>query len=334
MRACRVRQFGGPEVFEVADLPDPEPGPGQVLVRVAATSVNPLDYKIRSGVAGPLAPDLPAVLHGDVSGTVEAVGPQAPGRDPGTLRVGDAVYGCVGGVRGTPGTLADLVAADARLLAKAPTSIDLSRAAALPLVALTAWEGLDKASVRAGQQVLVHGGTGGVGHLAQQLARARGARVTVTASAAKLELARSLGAHAAVDYRAESVSEYVDRLTAGAGFDVVYDTIGADNIPRSVDAARLNGAVVTCQARSEQDLGILHRRGLSLHVVFMLIPLLYDVERERHGRILTELAALVDAGDVRPLIDEQVFSFEQVGEAHRRAASGDAAGKVLLVHGG
>ena len=326
MRAFVIDSFGGPDVFRVAELPRPEPGRGEVLIRVAATSVNPVDYKIRAGAVAAIAPPFPAILHGDVAGTVAAAGEGVSG-----LAAGDEVYGCVGGVGKVQGVLADFAVADARLLARRPRAIAMAAAAALPLVAITAWEGLDKAGAVDGRRVLVHGGTGGVGHLAVQLAKARGAEVTATCgSAEKARLAGELGADHVVDYREETVEDYVGRLTGGRGFDVVFDTVGGENLQRSLAAARWNGSVVNIQARGRHDLGLAHLRGLSIHVVFMLIPLLHDVGRERHGRILAEVAELVDAGRLRPLVDPGEFTFERIGEAHAHAESGAATGKVVV----
>ena len=325
MQAFVIDSFGAPDVFRTAELPNPEPGSGQVLIRVAATSVNPVDYKVRSGAVAALAPPSPSILHGDVSGTVAKVGEGVTG-----FAEGDEVYGCIGGVGKVQGVLADFAVADARFVAKRPRTISLSDSAALPLVAITAWEGLDKAAVGEGQRVLVHGGTGGVGHVALQLAKARGAEVTVTCSSAeKSSLAVELGADHVADYREETVEQYVERLTEGRGFDVVFDTVGGENLQRAMAAACLNGAVVNIQARGEHDLGLAHLRGLSIHVVFMLIPLLHGVGRERHGRILAEVADLVDAGQLRPLIDARRFTFDTIGGAHAYAESGKATGKVL-----
>lgn len=145
----------------------PQTRPGHVLIRVRASSVNPVDYKIRSGM--PIAPDFPAVLHGDVAGEVVEVGEGVS-----DFAVGDAVYGCAGGVSGTQGALAEYMLADARLLAPKPSNLSMEQAAALPLVGITAWEGLERTRVIAGANVLVHGGTGGVGHMALQLARTLG----------------------------------------------------------------------------------------------------------------------------------------------------------------
>lgn len=328
MRAWVIEEHGGPEVFKQIELPTPEPGPGEVRIKVAATSVNPVDYKIRSGAAEALCPPKPAILHGDVSGVVDAVGEDVTG-----FAVGDAAYGCVGGYGQTQGALVDYVIADARLIAHAPKSIPLVDCAALPLVTITAWEGLDKIGDLSGQHLLVHGGTGGVGHIIVQLAKAMGAKISATVgSDEKASLAEELGADQTIDYKNESVEQYVERLTEGKGFDAVFDTVGGANIAASVKAAKLNGDVACIQGRGDIDGGLLHAHGTSLHLVFMLIPILHNIGRERHGEILAIATKLVDAGELKPLIDDKRFTFDQIGEAHAYAESGKQVGKVLVVH--
>lgn len=330
MTAWVIEDFGGPEAFVQQERPVPEVGPGHVLIRVAATSVNPIDYKIRSGAAAAFAPERPAILHGDVAGTVTATGD-----DVTRFSEGDAVYACAGGFKNAPhGALADFMLADSALVAKQPAALSMAEAAALPLVSLTAWEALaDKAKVGAGDHVLVHGATGGVGHVALQLAKARGAEVTVTASSdEKLRLGSELGADHGVNYETEPVDAYKERLTDGDGFDVVFDTVGGENIERCIDAAVLNGTVVTIAAREEHNLLPLYLKGLTLHTVLMLIPLIHDVGRARHGHILRAVAALADDEVLRPLVDERRFTFAEIGNAHAYAASGQQVGKVVVRH--
>ena len=327
MRAMVIEEFGDPDVFHPADVPGPEVLPGHVLIRVAASSVNPVDTKIRNGRLKAIAPPLPAILHGDVAGEIVAVGAGVP-----DLAVGDEVYACAGGVGRRQGALAELMLAEASLVARKPASLSLLQAAALPLVGITAWEAIvDKADVQPGETVLVFGGTGGVGHVGLQLAKWRGAKVIATASTPeKAELARRLGADAVIDVRHGTIEDVVAGHAGGQGFDVVFDTVGGDNLQKSFRATRFTGRVVTTAARSTQDLSEVHARGLSLHAVFMLIPLLHDIGTEHHGAILRQLATLVDEGRVRPLLDEHHFRFSRVAEAHRFLESGQAVGKVVL----
>ena len=180
MRAQIIEEFGPVDVFKPATLPEPTPGPGQVAIRQEASSVNPVDYKIRQGEAGGIAPALPAVLGSDISGTVIAVG-----QGVNEFKMGDAVYGAAAGVAGQGGAYAEVVVAEARLLGKRPQSLTGPEAAALPLVGITAFEGLKRAGVASGKTVLVRGGTGGVGHIAVQYAKSQGARVVATRAPSK-----------------------------------------------------------------------------------------------------------------------------------------------------
>jgi NADPH2:quinone reductase len=297
-----------------------------VLVRVSACSVNPADYKIRSA-GPPIAPELPAVLGMDVAGVIEAVGDGVE-----DFRPGDEVYGCAGGVRGVPGgALAEYMLADARLIAPKPKTLSMREAAALPLVTITAWEGLDRAGVQPGDAVLIHGGAGGVGHVAVQLAKARGAEVFATVSTpAKAAVARSLGAAQTISYRQEPVEAYVARCTGGRGFDVVFDTTGGSDLDASFAAARLNGQVVTIVSQYQADLSLMHMKGLTLHVVFMLIPMLHDVGREAHGHILREAGVLVEDGRLKPHLDPEPFTLEQAAAAHAKLQAGRALGKIVI----
>lgn len=327
MKATILKEYGEAAPFEIAELPKPEVTRGHVLVRVAATSVNTVDTMIRSmgHDLAPLSPALPAVLGMDFAGTVEAVGDGAAG-----FAVGDEVYGCAGGLADLQGALAEYMLADARLVAHKPKSLSMREAAAIPLVGITAYEGLTRAGVGAGQKVLVHGGAGGVGHLAVQIAAALGAKVHATGRGSEqLEIIRNYGA-AAIDFTEQSVAEYVQEYTADAGFDVVFDSVGGANLTNSFAAAALNGHVATTVAMTELDLTPAHFKGLSLHIVFMLIPMLHDFGRSVHGRILAALADLADTGKLRPLLDEQIFNLSEAGEAHARLGSGKAIGKVVI----
>lgn len=326
MKAMVIREFGGPEVFELAELPRPEIEPGHVLVHIAATSVNTVDTMIREmGKDLPISPQPPAVLGMDFAGTVEGVGEGVTG-----FATGDEVYGCAGGLLELQGTLAEYMLADARLIAHKPKNLSMCEAAALPLVGITAYEGLTRAGIDKGQRVLVHGGAGGVGHVALQLARHFGADVYATGSSDKqLALIEKLGA-TGINYRQETIADYVGAHTGGAGFDLVFDSVGGENIANSFEAARLNGQVATTVSLVKMDLSVAHFKGLSLHVVFMLIPMIYNLGREQHGHILSELAAIAEAGNLHPVLDEPRFTLAEAGEAHARLSSGQAMGKVVV----
>ena len=330
MNAWVIDDFGGPEVFERREIDVPTLDDHQVLVQVQATSVNPVDYKIRRGDAAALCPPQPATLHGDVAGTVVAVGDEVTAFDE-----GDTVYGCAGGYPPVPhGALADYMPCDARLLAPMPESLSFAEAAALPLVTLTAWEGLiDKAELEAGEEVLVHGATGGVGHVGLQLATWRGAEVSVTASSQqKLEIGADFGADTLINYEEESVEDYVERYTDGRGFDLVFDTVAGENVQTSIQATRLNGEVVTVGVPAEGGIHAVGGRGISVHFVSMLIPMLHNVGRAHHGEILRRTAELVEEGYLRPLVDEQTFTFDEIGDAHAYAEAHEQIGKVVVTH--
>ncbi len=325
MKAMLLTQYGGEYSFVEREVPTPAPGPGEVLVRVAGTSLNPIDNKIATmGADLAFAPELPALLGMDMSGTVEAVGPGAA-----RFAEGDRVFGCPGGVKGLPGTLAEYVTADERLLARAPESMDLADAGAVPLVATTAWLGLfDKAGLASGERLLVQGGAGGVGHMAVQLGVHAGAEVFATVSSPdKAAVVEALGG-TPIDYTAEGVDGYVDECTGGHGFDVVFDTVGGKVLDDSFKAARIGGRVVSTNTRSTHDLGPLHAKSLSLHVVFMLLPLVTGEGRERHGEILERVAGLIDADELAVLLDERRFALRDIASAHRYWADGQAMGKI------
>ena len=329
MRAVTIQHFGEPNNFQIIDLPKPKLSPNQVRIKVVATSVNPVDTKIRQGVVVDIAPGFPAVLHGDVAGVIAEVG-----KNVCVFKIGDEIYGCVGSVKGTEGALAEYMVADADLVAHKPKSLTMAEAAALPLVSITAWSGLiDRAKIQSEQKVLVYGGTGGVGHIAIQLAKNAGAEVYATVSnLEKAEIAINLGADKAINYLDSSVDEFVSKYTQKKGFDLVFDTVGNDNLQNAFKAAKLNGTVVSTVSLSEQDLTLVHRKGLSLHLVYMLLPMLSGTNRADCGKILSQLANLVDLQKVRPLLDRKTFSFTQAGMAHAYLESGQAIGKIILTN--
>jgi NADPH:quinone reductase-like Zn-dependent oxidoreductase len=323
MRAYVVQETGGE--FQQIELPVPELREREVLVRVHASGVNPLDLKIRAGQAAHAKQPLPAVLGLDMAGVVEAVGAGVRG-----FRAGDEVYGMVGGVGGLQGTLAELIAVDEDLLAHKPRNLSMREAAALPLITITAWEGLvDRAKVRAGQTVLVHAGAGGVGSVAVQIAVAYGAEVFATVSAEKKKTVEGFGAKT-IDYRASSVEEYVVATTGGEGFDVVYDTVGGATLDASfVAAKRYTGHVVSCLGWGTHSLAPLSFRGASYSGVFTLMPLLTGRSRAHHGKILKAAAKLVEEGKLRPLMSEQRFSSAEIGAAYELVEAG-VVGKVVV----
>ncbi len=328
MKALILNTYGPDSKFEITEVEKPQAKDGELLINIKASSVNTVDTMIRNmGKDLPLSPDNPAILGMDFAGVVEEVGEGVQ-----DFKAGDEVYGCVGGLSNLQGTLAEYVSADAKLVAHKPKSLSFEQAAAIPLVGITAYEGLKRAGVKEEQKVLVHGGSGGVGHIAIQLANYFGADVYSTGGGdAQSELIEKLGA-TAINYKTEAVTDYVAKHTDGAGFDVVYDSVGGANMLNSFEAASLNGNVATTVSMCELDLTLAHFKGLSVHVVFMLIPMLHDFKREEHGQILTHIAQIVDEGKLKPVLDETNYNLDQIGDAHARLQSGKAMGKIVVPH--
>ncbi|EGY01399.1 alcohol dehydrogenase zinc-binding domain protein [Nitrospirillum viridazoti Y2] len=323
MKAAIVETQNGP--FRITDIARPEPAAGQVLVRIQASGVNPLDTKIRAGAAAHARHPLPAILGLDLAGVVEAVGPAVT-----AFRPGDEVYGMTGGVGGLQGSLAQYAAVDANLLAPKPANLTMREAAALPLVAITAWEGLvDRAKVRPGQTLLVQGGAGGVGHMVVQIGRALGAEVYATASAEDAGYVRGLGA-TPIDYAAETVADYVGRLTGGKGFELVYDTNGGAVLDASFQAVARFGHVVSALGWGSHALAPLSFKGATYSGVFTLAPLLTGVDRAHHGELLKEVAALVEAGKLLPRLDPRTYTLDTAADAHAAITDRSAKGKIVV----
>lgn len=322
MQALEVSRHGGP--FQLTEVPRPAPGPRQVLVRIHASGINPLDAKIRAGAAPHARQPLPAVLGLDLAGMIEQVGPGVE-----VFRRGDEVYGMVGGVGGLQGTLAQYAAVDAGLLALKPANLSMREAAALPLVAITAWEGLvDRAKVGAGQTVLVQGGAGGVGHVTVQLALAFGARVYATGRGPQASFIRSLGA-TPIDLETP-VETYVAEHTGGRGFDVVYDTVGGVALDASFAAVRRFGHVVSALGWGTHALAPLSFKGATYSGVFTLHPLLSGEGRAHHGEILREVARLVEASKLAPRLDPRRFGLADIEAAYDALTDRTADGKLVV----
>lgn len=302
----------------------PTPEPGQVLVRIKASGVNPLDLKIRSGQAPHAKHPLPAILGMDLAGSVEALGPGVT-----SLAPGDEVYGLAGGVGGLQGSLAGFAAVDADLLAPKPSNLSMREAAALPLIFITAWEGLvDRAQVQARQKVLIQG-AGGVGQMAIQIARAFGAEVFAVDKAAKQALIEQLGA-TAIDYGQTTIEEYIDDHSTGRGFDIVYDTVGGAVLDACFNAVRRFGHVISCLGWGTHSLAPLSFRAASYSGVFTLLPMLTGEGRAHHGEILREATRLVEGGQVMPVLDPRRFTLDSAADAHSAIQNRSATGKVVV----
>jgi NADPH2:quinone reductase len=323
MKAAVLESHGA--AFRITSVARPTADTGEVLVRIKASGVNPLDIKIHAGQAAHARHPLPAILGIDLAGVVEAIGAGVTG-----FRRGDEVYGMTGGVAGLPGSLAEFAAVDARLLAHKPASLSMREAAALPLIFITAWEGLvDRAAVHAGQRVLVQGGAGGVGHIAVQLARAHGAEVFAAASGANQGFLTQLGA-TPIDYRDTTVEQYVARHTGGRGFDIVYDTVGGATLDASLQAIRRFGHVVSCLGWGTHALAPLSFRAATYSGVFTLLPMLTGEGRAHHGEILREATKLVEAGKIIPRLDRRRFGLATIGDAYQAITTGPVAGKIVV----
>lgn len=311
--------------FVSTEIEIPSPKKGEVLIKIHASGVNPIDNKIRIGVSPYASPVLPAILGTDLAGVVEAIG-----KDVTDFKVGDEVYGLAGGVLGLQGTLAEYTAVDAVLLALKPKNLSMKEAAAVPLVLLTAWEGLiDRAKVKKGDQVLVHAGAGGVGHMVVQLARIFGADVYATVSPEKASIAEAFGA-TPIDYRTTTVEDYVEQFTAGKGFDIIYDTVGGTSLDDSFKAIRHYGQIASCYAFGTHNLATGSLRSASLHGVFVLHPMISGEGRKHHGDILKEAAKFIEEGKLKPIIDPRKFTLDNAIEAHKAVSDGSAVGKIVV----
>jgi NADPH:quinone reductase-like Zn-dependent oxidoreductase len=307
MRAISQDVLGGPEVLKEVEVERPEPRANEVLVRVRAAGVNPTDWKHRA--LGIFLGEPPFVLGWDVSGVVETVGLGVAAFTP-----GDAVFGMLPYPFGV-GSHAEYVIAPARALTRKPAAIDHVQAGALPLVSLTAWQALvEHADLRPGQRVLIHAAAGGVGHVAVQIAKARGAHVIGTASGGKHDFLREIGVDEAIDYRSTDFTEAVRDV------DVVLDTIGGDNAVRSLHVLRPGGVVVSILPVTSGAFREEAER-LGVRAVVML------VDADRAG--MEAIAELVETGKLRPAI-AGTFPLADAAKAHELGETGRTTGKLVL----
>ncbi|MFD5743082.1 NADP-dependent oxidoreductase [Streptomyces massasporeus] len=309
MRAISQDVLGGPEVLKEVEIERPVPKPNQVLVRVRAAGVNPTDWKHRA--TGGFLGEPPFVLGWDVSGVVEAVGIGVVAFAP-----GDEVFGMLPYPYGH-GSHAEYVIAPVRALTRKPAGVDHTQAGALPLVSLTAWQALtEHADLQPGQRVLIHAAAGGVGHVAVQIAKARGAYVIGTASAGKHEFLRSIGVDETIDYRETDVTEAVKDV------DVVLDTIGGDNALHSLRVLRPGGVLVSILPVGSDDLYAEAER-LGVRALRML------VDADRGG--MEAIADLIETGKLRATI-AGTFPLAEAAEAHTLGDTGRTTGKLVLLN--
>ena len=323
MRAVTITTPGGPEVLRLAEVPDPVPGQGEVLVDIAAAGVNRADLLQRQG-AYPPPPGAPEYPGLECSGRISAVGPGVAGWQP-----GDEVCALLGG-----GGYAERVAVPAGQLLPVPAGVALTEAGALPEAACTVHSNVvTRAGLASGETLLVHGGASGIGTLAIQLGKALGARVACTAgSQEKLRRCRELGADLAVSYRDEDFVAAVDAFTGGRGADVILDIIGGSYLPRNVAALATGGRLVVIAVqggpRGELDLGLLMRKRASVLASTLRARPLPE-KNAIVSAVRDEVWPLVAAGRIRPVID-QVLPLAEAAAAHRRLEEGSHIGKIVL----
>lgn len=324
MKVLVLEHFGAPYVLK--EIARPTVGDNQVLVQIKASGVNPLDLKIKSGNAGHAKAKLPAILGVDMAGIVIETG-----RNISDFRPGDEVYGMTGGIGGIQGSLAEFASVDADLLAIKPKNLTMKEAASLPLAFITAWEGLvDRAKAGNGQSILIHGGAGGVGHIAVQLAKSFGTKVFATGSESQKSLLNNLGA-IAINYEKDSVSDYVDLHTKGEGFDIIFDTVGGTTLDASFQAAKIyTGHVLSILGWGTHSLAPLSFRGATYSGVFSLLPLLSGKGRKHHCEILKEATKLVEQGFLKPIADSKTYRLETVEEAYYAIENRLTNGKVVI----
>jgi len=331
MKAVVMTASGEPEVLQLQQVPDPILHTDrEILVRLHAAGVNPIDTKLRK--RGTFYPDqMPAILGCDGAGVVESVGSNVQ-----QFRVGDEVYFCCGGLGATLGNYAEMAVVDERFVARKPASLSFAEAAAAPLVLITAWEALyDRGRLKAGQRVLIHGGAGGVGHVAIQLAKLKGADVcTTVGSQEKARLVRQLGADNSIFYKQTNFVEAALDWTAGEGVDLAFDTVGGKTFYDTFPAVRVYGDVVTIL---EPDPGyinwkIARSRNLRVSFELMLTPMLQGLvaAQQHQAKILEQCATWIDEGKLKIHLS-QTFPLENAAAAHKALETGSTTGKIALV---
>jgi NADPH:quinone reductase len=323
MKALILTDFNTP--YKLQEIENPVAGSGEVLVKIMASGINPLDLKIQAGQAAHAKAVLPAILGIDMAGIVEAIGEGVT-----RFKTGDEVYGMTGGIAGVPGSLAEYAVVDADLLALKPSNLTMKEAAALPLIFITAWEGLvDRAKVSKDKTVLIHGGAGGVGHIAIQIAKAFGAKVFSTVNPKDFDLVKSYGA-TPIDYNTP-VEEYVQQYTQGEGFDIVLDTVGGAVLDASFKAAKqYTGHVASILGWGNHALAPLSFRGATYSGVFTLYPLISGKNRKQHGDILIKATEMAENKQLYPMVDKENYSLETIQAAYNAITNGETKGKVVI----
>lgn len=306
MKAVRMHAYGGPEVLAYEDVPQPVPAAGEVLLKVYASSLNPVDHTTRAGYMQEMVQvQFPFTLGADLAGVVEALGEGVT-----KFTIGDAVYGYSNMMR--QGAYAEYAIVSEGEIAPKPSSVDFVTAAAVPLAGLTAWQGLfDAGGLQAGQTVLIHGAGGGIGTFAVQFARAKGARVLGTASSSKLDLLKELGVAEAIDYTSTNFEDVARDV------DLVFDTVGADLLLRSLEVLKPGGVYVSCADYPDEEAAA--KQGKRARVMITQI----------NPAQLSEIAGLIDSGDVTPVVSA-VLPLAEARQAHELISAGHLRGKTVL----
>ena len=313
MRAMVLPRFGGPELFELREVERPQPGAGELLVRIIASAVNPVDAKLRAdGSWAKLQP--PVILGYDAAGIVAEAAPGA-----GDFRAGDEVYYTPEIFANPKGTYAEYNVVAAAIVAKKPAGLSFLASSAIPLAGGTAWEAVvRRLCIRPGESILIHGGAGGVGSFAVQFAKAAGARVLASAGPDNQDTLKKLGADVAIDYRKDDAAEIALTDTLGAGVDAAFDIEGDNLVARCLRAVRPFGRIASILP-PQGDLSLLYQKNITLHGIFL------TRERKR----LEEMRPLFERSLVRPLIDT-VLPLEELRKAHERLDSRHGRGKIVL----
>lgn len=329
MKAVLMTSPGAPNVLALAEVAPPRlQADTELLIRLKAAGINPIDTKLRS--RGTFYPDqMPAILGCDGAGIVEAVGSAVQ-----KFRPGDEVYFCNGGLGGHPGNYAEWTVIDERFAAYKPKTLSFVEAAAAPLVLITAWEALyDRARLQPGQRVLIHAGTGGVGHVAIQLARLQGASVATTVgNAEKANFTRQLGADCIIDYRQSDFIEAVLAWTAGQGVEITFDTVGGDTFGKSFEATQIYGDVVTIlEPGPNTPWKVARTRNQRISLELMLTPMLKGLVDEQiaQAKILEQCARLIDNGELQIHVARS-FPLADAALAHQQLEAGGFLGKLVL----
>ncbi|MBL6987238.1 MAG: zinc-dependent alcohol dehydrogenase family protein [Methylobacter sp.] len=328
MKAIIMTAVGSPDVLQLHDIEEPEISTAnQIKVRLKAAGVNPVDTKIRAN--GLLYDNpLPAVLGCDGAGEVIETGAAVS-----QFKAGDKVWFCHGGLGREQGNYAEYTVIDQRWAGLMPETSSFAEAAALPLVLITAWGGLfDRGGLQSGQTVLIHAGAGGVGHVAIQLAKLKGARVVVTVSSEqKAEFVKAMGADEAIIYTRNDFADEVNKLTDGKGADLVFDTVGAQVFKESIPVTAHFGRLVTLLDPGELNLAEARMRNLLIGFELMLTPMLRDLPeaRDKHVEILKQCAQWFDQGLLKTHISNQL-PLEEAAKAHELIGAGHSTGKIVL----